>query len=346
MLVTETQLENFVCEVLEALQVPLAAARRTARVLVAADLRGIESHGVSRLAVYVKNLRSGRFNATAELSVRVSGATAQVDGQNGLGAFVAAEAMQVAIGLARDFGVGAVAVRNSTHFGMASCYTEMAVKEQMIGIALSNTPSAMPPSGGSTPFFGTNPLAFSFPAAGDPIEIDMSTSVVARGRVIAAARDGEPIPEGFALDADGRPTTSAVRALAGTLLPAAGPKGYALALAVELLCAVLTASPWGPDVGYMYDEGTEPIGISHFLIALDVRRFLEWEDWLSLTQRLRTDIKAVRRVPGMEEILLPGERRARTMRERMTEGIPLPETVARELQDLGQSLGVVLWGLS
>lgn len=342
MLISETQLETFVCEVLEALLVPSAAAHRTARVLVAADLRGIDSHGVSRLPVYAKNLRSGRFHATAELSVQVSGATAQVDGQHGLGPFIAAEAMNVAMGLARDFGVGAVAVKNSTHFGMASCYTDMAVQEQMIGIALSNTPSAMPPTGGSAPFFGTNPMAFSFPASGDPIEIDLSTSVVARGRVIAAARDGKPIAEGLALDADGLPTTSAVRALAGTLLPAAGPKGYALALAVELLCAVLTASPWGPDVGYMYDESTEPIGMSHFLIALDVRRFIEWEDWLSLTAQLRADIKAVRRVPDVDEILLPGERRARTLRERSAAGIPLTETVIRELQDLGQSLGVAL----
>jgi len=318
----------------------MESAQITARVLVDADLKGLDSHGVSRLPVYVKNVRSGRFRAHDATTVTRSGATGVVDGGYSMGPLVAGKAMETAIELAREFGVGAVAVRNSNHFGVASNYAQMAAQQRMVGMVFTNTPAAMPPTGGKRPFFGTNPLAFSFPTSDDPIEIDMSTSVVARGKIIHAAKIGRAIPDTWAVDESGNATTDAAQALAGSLLPIAGAKGYGLALAIEVLCSILTASVWGPQIGWMYDEKTEPIRMGHFLLAIDVTRFVDWDAYVQQIDQLRADIKAVEKASGVEEILLPGERRARLASERARHGIPLASASVAELQELAVLLAI------
>ena len=338
--VSADELRRFASAVLQTAGLVADAAEVTAQVLVEADLQGIESHGVSRLPVYVQNLCSGRFSRHGHCTVQTSGATGVVDGEHGIGPYVAARAMDTAIALARASGVGAVAVRNSNHFGAASCFGRMAVRQRMIGMVVTNTPAAMPPTGGRLPFFGTNPIAVSFPTGDHPIEIDLSTSVVARGKILQAARTGRPIPVDWALDGDGAPTADAGRALAGSLLPMGGAKGYALALAVEVVCSVLTRSVWGPHIGWMYDDGREPIRMGHFMGALDITRFLPWEDYLQRIDQLRRDIRSVPRMEGVPEILLPGDRRARMAAAQARHGIPLSETTREALHTLAAAFGV------
>ena len=317
----------------------MEAAQTTARVLVEADLKGLDSHGVSRLPVYVKNVRSGRFRSDAACTVQTSGATGVVDGGHGIGPFVAVRAMEAAIELAGEHGIGAVAVRNSNHFGAASSYAQMAADHRMVGMVLTNTPSAMPPTGGTRPFFGTNPLAFSFPTSDDPIEIDLSTSSAARGKLIQAAKAGRAIPNDWAVDEAGNPTTDAALALAGSLLPMGGAKGYALAMAIEILCSVLTGTAWGPRIGWMYDEKREPVRMGHFMLAMDVRRFAKWADYLQRMDEFRREIKAVEKAKGTTEILIPGERRARLAAARREHGIPLAAATVAELRELAAAMG-------
>ncbi|MHB1628161.1 MAG: Ldh family oxidoreductase [Bacilli bacterium] len=332
-------LTNWTIEILQLAGLAREAAETTADALVDADLKGLDSHGVSRLPVYVKNVRSGRFRAGDSWTIRTSGAIGVVDGGYGIGPVVAKRAMEAALDLASQYGVGAVAVRNGNHFGAAAYYARMAVDRRMVGMVLTNTPSAMPPTGGKRPFFGTNPLAFSFPAAGDPIEIDMSTSVTARGKIIQAAKAGQAIPDDWAVDEDGHPTTDAVKALAGSLLPIGGAKGYALALAVEILCSVLTGSVWGPHIGWMYDDQVEPIRMGHFMLAIDVARFVEWEVYLHRMDEFREEIKSAEKASWTAEILIPGERRARLASHRLVHGIPLPEATVAQLHELAATMG-------
>ncbi len=335
------ELHHFIVGLLEAVGIGKTSADITAQVLVSADCEGNESHGVLRLPIYIENLEKGRFNRNPMVTAaRTGSGTAVVDGDNGLGQWVAYRAMETAIDIARESGVGTVSVRESNHFGVASYYGEMACKECMIGLVLSNTPAAMAPWGGRTPFFGTNPIAIVVPTSINPIVIDMSTSVVARGKILYAAQHEQRIPHGWAVDKYGAPTDDPNAALKGTLLPIAEGKGYALALGVEVLAGVLSGSAWGPDVGWMYDEHTTPVNMGHFMMAIQVSRFLKWEKFLERIDEFMAAIKSVPLAANVSSILIPGERRAVTRLERKLHGIPVPVAIINQLNQLASKYKV------
>jgi LDH2 family malate/lactate/ureidoglycolate dehydrogenase len=223
--------------ILEKVGVPPEQARIIAEVTVEADLRGIGSHGLLRLPAYVHRVQAGLMAADTQLKVvRERGATVLLDAQGGFGQVAGVYAMNQAIERARQHGVGFVAVRNANHFGIAAYYTMMALPHRMIGIAATNAAPSMAAWGGTTPVLGTNPISVAIPTGQDvDIVLDMASSVVARGKIRAAATKGERIPLGWALDAEGRPTEDPQAALKGTLLPIGGPKGYGLALVVDVL---------------------------------------------------------------------------------------------------------------
>lgn len=339
-------LEDFIRNVLSALRVSEPVAEITARVLVDADLEGIGTHGVSRLPVYAKALARGRIAAQPHVEVQVTGpSTAVVDGGNGLGQWVAYRAMQTAVDLSEASGVGVVTVKRSNHFGAASFFAKMAVPRQKIGIVMTNTPSGIPPWGGKTPFFGTNPLAVAVPAGENPpVVVDLSTSVVARGNIIRAAQLGEKIPLGWAIDEQGRETDDPALALKGAVLPMGGPKGYALALAIEILSGVLTGAAWGPHVGWIYDERVEPADVGHFMVVIDIGRFIDYPVFLARTGEMIEAIKRSELAGEAREILLPGERRFRMAQERKRTGIPVPEQIVAELSQLAEQYQVQLNG--
>lgn len=332
---------QFCQKLLQGSGVPEEDAAIVTDVLVDTSLEGIDTHGISRLPVYLTRIQNGRINAKAKIKVdRTAPSLANIDGDNGLGQLVGVRSMQVAVEMAREAGVGAAAVRHSNHFGASSYYCKMASSSGMVGMAFTNTPSGIPPWGGKEAYFGTNPISFAFPGKEQPVVIDMSSSTVARGNIILAAKEGRPIPEGWAIDSEGRPTTDARAALDGAVLPMAGPKGYAMALAVEIMSGILSGSAYGPRVGWIYDESTQPVNIGHFFLAIDISRLMPQSEFLSRMDHMTGEIKDSPKADGVKEIFIPGERRTNSARKRAEEGIPVSPQLLDELNKLACELGV------
>ncbi|MGB7267682.1 MAG: Ldh family oxidoreductase, partial [Terracidiphilus sp.] len=307
------QLESLVAQLASGMGVPAEDAALFAEVLVDADLHGVSTHGVSRLNIYLKRIEAGLIDPKAKLAIdRSAGSVLVLDAGNGLGQVQARKALDLLTHLARQNGVAVATIRNSQHFGALSWYCNYAAGKDMVLLAMTNCEPAMSPEGGYEAFFGTNPIAASFPTGkGFPVKIDLATAGVARGNIIAAQKKGQPIPLGWALDPDGNPTTDASQALLGTVLTMAGHKGYALAMMVELFSGVLSGAAIGPDVGSMYKNFDRKQDVGHFFCLLDVKAFLNYEDYLRRIDETIDRIKASKKRPGVEEILVPGERSAR-----------------------------------
>ena len=251
---------------------PEAAARRTAWALVVAELWGRSSHGLMRLAYYLPRLEQGGTDARAELRVvRDEGAVVSFDGGNGLGHWQCWHAAEVATERASRFGIGAAAVANSGHNGALGLYVLPMLEQNMVGLVFSNGPAVMPPAGGHAPLLSTSPIAAGVPTRPRPTIVDLATSAVARGRIAQAAAKGEAIPEGWAFDAAGAPTTDAAIGLAGMVAPMAGPKGYALALLVEALTGALVGPALAGDIGDSLTLANAPLPqrSAHLVLAID-----------------------------------------------------------------------------
>lgn len=278
-----------------------ANARSTARALVAAEIDGQTGHGFSRVAAYAAQLRSGKLDGAAVPLLETRGARIDVDAQDGF-AFPAIEAASAALApLARDSGVAMAAIRRSHHCGQLGAHVERLAEAGLVALMVANTPKAMAPWGGHAPLFGTNPIAFAAPRlAAPPLVIDLSLSKVARGKVMAAAKSGAPIPEGWALDADGNPTTDPAAALRGTMLPAGEAKGAALALIVEVLAATLTGANRSDEASSFFDaEGPAP-GVGQMILAFDTAAVP------GFGPRIEALLTALTDQPGTR---LPGQRR-------------------------------------
>lgn len=298
-------------------------AGRIADALVRADLRGVDSHGLARLEPYVKKFLAGGFNPEPDIRVQqVGDAAVLVDADDGPGQSAAVTAIDEAIRLADASGVGIGAVTNSNHFGTAAYYTERASAAGYIGMAMTNVGSDVVPFGGVTPFLGTNPLSFSIPTDRDfPITLDMATSVVAMGKIDHASEEGEPLPEGWAVDEAGAPTTDPQRAAA--LLPVGGPKGYGLAIVVDALCGLLTGVGPSPMVGPLYEEFEAPMRLGHFVTAVDVSPFRDPAEFRADVGRYIDRLKAQETRDRVDEILLPGEPEAKEMIANRRDGVAL-----------------------
>ena len=325
-------LRRFTAALFAAEGVPEASATRIAECLVLADLRGVATHGVFRVATYLKRLRLGLFEPNPAIVVeRVAPAMAAIDGGNGFGMIVATRAMDAAVAIARECGIGMAAVRRSTHFGMAACYPMQAIAAGMIGIVWTNASPALPPWGGRAPFFGTSPMACGVPAGEEePFLLDMAMTVLARGNVFVAKSRGERIPEGLALDAEGRPTTDPNAVLAGgSMLAFGGVKGASLSFLMDILGGVLTGAAFAGQVGNPHKDFDRPQGTGHLLLAIDPARLMPIETFRARMDHLIRETKRQPRAAGVDEILIPGEREARRMRENLRAGIALgPELVA------------------
>ncbi|WP_221038380.1 Ldh family oxidoreductase [Gelria sp. Kuro-4] len=310
--------------------------------LIDASLSGIDSHGISRLGIYCKRLKLGLVAHRTEVKViRDAGIAALLSGGNGSGPVVGVRAMDLAIAKAKKFGLGIVGVRDSNHCGALAYYTSRAVTQNLIGFATTNAPSTMPPWGARVAYFGTNPLSYAIPT-GDPerpIVFDIATSTVARGKIILAAKANKPIPEGWALDKDGYPTTDPKEALEGLVLPLGGAKGSGLALLVEILSGVMTGAAVGPQIGSLYDDFQKPQGVGHFFAAMQVGLLVSERDFYCRINELSKRLVALPPALGHEEVLLPGEPERRIKRERMDKGIPLTTEIMKELIAVGQSCG-------
>jgi ureidoglycolate dehydrogenase (NAD+) len=314
----------------------------TADGLVAADLRGVHSHGVLRVGIYADRLRSGSINPRAELAVvRDGGAVVVADAQAGLGIAMAVRAMDLAIARARANGVAAVGVRNGNHCGMLAYLAMRALAAGAVGIAASNGDAQVAPWGARAKFLGTNPLAVAVPAREEPpVVLDMATSVVAHGRIKAASERGEAIPPDWAVDSEGRPTTDPSQALAGALVAFGGPKGSGISILIDLLAGLLPGGRSGPEIVPLYQRLDQPQGVGHLLVALQVEAFEPLEVFGARVDETVRKIRALPPPPGASRPFLPGELEHLRAEEYRAHGIPLPADALGELARMAAALGL------
>jgi LDH2 family malate/lactate/ureidoglycolate dehydrogenase len=320
---------------------PADDARLAADTLVQADLWGHQSHGVMRLPWYVARLKSGVVKAIARPEQIVdAGAVTVIDGHDGMGQVLAARAAQEAIRRAKLHGIGAVALRRSNHFGTAMYYTLMAPPAGCIMFLSTNASPAMAPWGGREKRVGNNPWSWAAPAGRHaPMVLDIANTAVARGKIYLARQRGEPIPPGWAIDAEGEPTTDPAAALAGIIQPMAGHKGYAISVVMDMLSGVLTGSEFGPGVAGPYQPDKRS-GAGHLMIALDIEKFLPLAEFNARMDSMIAGLKGTKLSKGSAEIFYPGEIEARNDTLNRAEGLALPADTLRDLADLAREMGM------
>jgi L-2-hydroxycarboxylate dehydrogenase (NAD+) len=349
-------IQSFIVDVFTGLGVAEEEAAICADVLIASDLRGIESHGVGRLKYYYDRIKSGLHRTTTEIEVvKETETTALLDGHHGMGHVIAYRAMRMAMDKARRHGVGAVAVRNSTHFGIAGYYPLMAAREGLMGLTVTNARPSIAPTFATEPMLGTNPIAFAAPSDMDyPFCFDAATSIIQRGKVETASRAEKPVPEGTVIDTEGRVMTDPGLILAGlgkdtaALLPLggageelAGYKGYGLAAMVEILCASLCGGRFMKDLlGFAKDGSPRPYMLGHFFMAIDVEHFLPLEESRRITGDIVRALQAARKAPDQERIYVAGEKEHEAEQRVRAQGVPVNANLRRELQTMRDVLGI------
>jgi LDH2 family malate/lactate/ureidoglycolate dehydrogenase len=312
--------------------------------LVEADLRGIPSHGVMLVPMYVDRLSAGSVTTASRGELVVdTGAIAVLDAQNAMGILTADQGMSLAIARARDHGVGVVVARRAFHFGAAFRYVAAAAHAGMVGIAAANTRPLMPAPGGARAVVGNNPLAVGVPrGTEEPIILDMALSEAALGKIRLAAAEGRAIPATWATDPEGRPTTDPAAAIAGMLLPAAGPKGFGLAFMLDVLSGVLSGGGFGSAVKGLYADPGVPNDCAHLFVAIDPGAFGEREAFGRRIAELAAQVTSSPPAPGSERVRLPGEPEAERRARAGARGADLGASVLTALRETAAKLGVQL----
>jgi L-2-hydroxycarboxylate dehydrogenase (NAD+) len=343
----EAALRAFIVDLFMAAGLGRDAADQAADPLLLADRRGVESHGVARLPGYVRRLRNGLIDGEAELTVdRETASTVAFSANNGLGLLLAPRAMERGSAKAEETGICMTTVRRSNHFGIAGTYALMAAERGMGGISMTNSASIVVPMFSKQPMLGTNPWAFAVPTGTKPFCLDMSTSTVAWGKIEIARRAGMPIPAGWGVDEEGRPTTDphAVKGLSplGGTREMSGHKGYGLGLMVEIFCGQLATNTWSHAIGKSYDGTGMSAGTGHAFIAWRIDAFRDPDEFRADLDGM---IEALRRSPVAEgyadrEVLIPGDPEAEAEARNRAEGTPVRPEVLEELRELADEVGV------
>jgi L-2-hydroxycarboxylate dehydrogenase (NAD+) len=348
--------QDLMLAVFEGLGVPSQDARICAEVLITSDLRGIESHGIGRLKYYYDRIKAGVQSTQTELElVQETETTALLDGHHGMGHVIAYRAMRTAMDKASQQGLGAVAVRNSTHFGIAGYYPLMAAQEGMMGLTVTNARPAIAPTFGAEPMLGTNPIAFAAPSDMPyPFCFDGATSISQRGKIEVAARVEKPVPEGWVIDAHGEALTDPAQILAGldtataALLPLggagelfAGYKGYDLATMVEILSASLCGGAFMKDLlGFAPDGSRRPYMLGHFFLAIDVAHFVPLDLSRRITGQIMRTLQASRKALDQGRIYVAGEKEYEHEKRVRQLGVPVNRKLRSELQTMRDALAI------
>jgi L-2-hydroxycarboxylate dehydrogenase (NAD+) len=338
---------TFISDAMTAAGLPREDAVRVSQLMTEADLTGADAHGIFRLPQYVRRIGAGGFNTRPRIRVeKTASATALVDGDNGMGHLAVGRAAETAIELAREAGIGWVGVRRSNHAGTAGLYAAMPVDHGMIGLyaAVANA-NHMAVWGGTEFLLGTNPLGIAVPSGNGPVVLDMATTVVSYGTIKKYAMAGREMPEGWLVDTQtGGPLTDPKRSAEGLLLPIGGYKGSGLAIMLGLLAGTLNGAAFGRDVidfNYNQEDATNT---GQFIVAIDIKRFVPISTFVAETDRHLADLRASQRLPGVDEIRLPGDRRRACRTERLRDGIPLPAALLAQLDKLARDMGIRVLG--
>ncbi len=304
------------------------------KALINAELVGAHSHGLSRLKMYCDRIQKKVINPKPKIKIKkISSSITQIDANNSIG-FVAADlGIKQAIKNAKKTGIGLVGIKNSGHYGLSGYYAEQAVKKNLIVFCFTNAPPAIAPHGAKKSLFGTNPICFGTPTSSKvPFILDTSVSVINRGKIRVAAKVGNKIPEGVALDKYGKPTIDAKKALAGVQLPIAGFRGSGLAWMVDILSGVLTGGNHGGKVKDPFDDFSGPQNIGHLFITIKPNLFVG-----NYSKRIKENIKRIKRLPkirGVKEILYPGQSKYQRYKKNLNKKINIPKNVAEDLKQL------------
>lgn len=336
-------LKAFIARSFTACGMPQADANTAAGLMTQADLMGQDGHGVFRLPMYIRRIRAGGMNMTPNFEVmKDRKATALIDGDNGLGHLVMHHATKLAMKKAAACGIGWVGARHSNHAGPASLYAMMPLKKSMIGIYIAvGSANHMAPWGGTDLLLSTNPLAVAIPAGQrPPVVLDMATTVAAYGKVKTAAQRGEQMPEGWMVDRSGAPLTDPLRAAEGILLPIGGAKGYGLSLIFGILAGTLNGANFGRDVVDFNADAKTVTNTGHVIVALDIAAFTDPDAFRAEIDDVYTQMQSSARLPGVDEIRLPGERLHRVMGQRRANGIPITAALRGQLDALAEDLGI------
>jgi LDH2 family malate/lactate/ureidoglycolate dehydrogenase len=322
-------------EVLEACGEIKENAEIVAENLIKADARGINTHGTYLLTPIWERANAKQLSLPTNAYIAVDeGATAVIDGGDGLGAVAGILAVKTAVQKAKQYGVASVLIRNTNNIGALACYTEVAAKEGMIAIMSCNAAPAMAPWGGSEAFLGTNPFAIGIYTGHDMVfSADMASSVVARGKIRKAARNGETIPDYWATDDEGNFTTDPNAALKGALLPMSGPKGSAIALAVDIISGMLSGAQYAPNLkSFHTPEGATGVGAS--LIVIDISRFMDLKVFQEHMEGYIKSIKSMKKAKGFDEIFIPGEIEYKKEQDSYKYGIELDEKAVKAIDSI------------
>ncbi len=337
------KLVAFIARALVAAGIPPEDAGNVAALMAEADARGGDAHGVFRLPQYVKQIQSGAVNPRPKIEILSDRpGTALVDGDNGLGHIVMKRATELAIEKARQCGVAWVGTRRSNHAGPAQLYPRMAAAQDMIGMYFCvGNANLLPPWGGTEALLSTNPIAIAVPGGRhSSIVLDMATTNTAFGKIRLKAQRGEPMPEGWMIDREGKPLTDAKRASEGFLLPIGGAKGYGLALMIGVMAGTLNGAAFGRDVvDYTVDSKT-PSNTGQSIVAVDIAAFADVQAFKQDVDEVWEVMKSSPTLPGVDEVRLPGERSEQLYRERMANGVPLSDGQRKILEELAGSLGI------
>ena len=305
-----------------------------ANALINAELVGAPTHGLSRLKMYCDRINKKVINPKPKIKIKkISQSIAHIDADNSIG-FVAADiGIKHAINNAKKTGFGLVGIKRSGHYGLSGYYAEQAVKKNLIAFCFTNAPPAIAPHGAKKSLFGTNPICFGTPTSSKvPFILDTSVSVINRGKIRVAARSGKKIPEGVALDKNGKPTTDAKKALAGVQLPIAGFRGSGLAWMVDILSGVLTGGNHGGKVKDPFDDFSGPQNIGHLFIVIKPNLFVN-----NYNQRIKENIKRIKKLPkikGVKKILYPGQNKLERYKKNLKKAITIPKNILEDLKKL------------
>jgi LDH2 family malate/lactate/ureidoglycolate dehydrogenase len=337
------RLTAFIARAFIAAGIPATDAETLAQLMIEADLRGSDTHGVIRLPLYVRRIRAGGINVRPEIRViSERPSSALIDGDNGMGHLVMRRAAALAIEKAKATGIGWVGARMSNHAGPAALYVTMPLAHDMIGLYFAvGSNNHLPPWGGSESLLGTNPMAVAVPAFQEPpIVLDMAPTVAAYGKVRLKAQRGEQMPVGWMIDRDGKPLTDPKRADEGHLLPIGDYKGYGLSLIIGLLAGALNRAAIGRDVIDFVKETGKASNTGQAIAALSVETFMPADEFKRAVDRLIGDIRNSRRLPGVERIWLPGEQSHAKLLDRRADGVPIPKALRESLDTLAGELTV------
>jgi L-2-hydroxycarboxylate dehydrogenase (NAD+) len=337
------RLTAFIARAFVAAGLPDADAETLSKLMVEADLRGSDTHGVIRLPLYVRRIRAGGINVRPNIRViNERPSSALIDGDNGMGHLVMRRAAELAIEKAKATGIGWVGARMSNHAGPAALYVTMPLAHDMIGLYFAvGSNNHLPPWGGSESLLGTNPMAVAVPTLHEPpIVLDMAPTVAAYGKVRLKAQRGEQMPVGWMIDHDGKPLTDPKRADEGHLLPIGDYKGYGLSLIIGLLAGALNRAAIGRDVIDFVKETGKASNTGQAIAALAVEAFMPADEFKRAVDRLIGDIRNSRRLPGVERIWLPGEQSHAKLLDRQAHGVPIPKALRESLDTLARDLNV------